>query len=58
MNSACTRFATEALAAEVSIFQLSRLLGASVETIEMHYGHLAATPKTRYATCSRRVVAM
>ena len=34
-------FATEALAAGVSIFQLSRLMGASVETIEMHYGHLA-----------------
>jgi integrase len=34
-------FASEALAAGVSIFQLSRLMGASVETIEMHYGHLA-----------------
>ncbi len=34
-------FATEALAAGVSIFQLSRLMGASVETIEAHYGHLA-----------------
>lgn len=34
-------FATEALAAGVSIFQLSRLMGASVETIEMHYGHMA-----------------
>jgi len=33
-------FASEALAAGVSIFQLSRLMGASVETIEMHYGHL------------------
>ena len=34
-------FATEALAAGVSIFQLSRLMGASVTTIERHYGHLA-----------------
>jgi integrase len=34
-------FATEALAAGVSIFQLSRLMGASVKTIEDHYGHLA-----------------
>jgi hypothetical protein len=25
----------------VSILQLSRLMGASVETIEMHYGQLA-----------------
>lgn len=33
-------FASEALAAGVSIFQLSRLMGASVETIERHYGHL------------------
>ena len=34
-------FATEALAAGVSIFQLARLMGASVKTIERHYGHLA-----------------
>ena len=34
-------FASEAFAAGVSIFQLSRLMGASVETIEMHYGHPA-----------------
>jgi integrase len=33
-------FASEALAGRVSIFQLSRLMGASVETIEAHYGHL------------------
>lgn len=33
-------FATNALAAGVSIFQLSRLMGASVATIERHYGHL------------------
>jgi integrase len=34
-------FATEALAAGVSIFELSRLMGASVKTIDRHYGHLA-----------------
>jgi site-specific recombinase XerD len=34
-------FATEALAAGVSIFQLSRLMGASVKTIDKTYGHLA-----------------
>jgi len=34
-------FATEALAAGVTLFQLSRLMGASVETIDAHYGHLA-----------------
>jgi integrase len=33
-------FATEALAAGVSIFRLARLMGASVETIDRHYGHL------------------
>jgi integrase len=34
-------FATEALAAGVSIFELSRLMGASVRTIDRTYGHLA-----------------
>jgi integrase len=34
-------FATEALAAGVSIFELARLMGASVKTIDKHYGHLA-----------------
>jgi integrase len=34
-------FATEAFAAGVSIFQLARLMGASVATIDKHYGHLA-----------------
>lgn len=33
-------FASEALSAGVSIFELSRLMGATVETIETHYGHL------------------
>jgi integrase len=34
-------FATEALAARMSIFQLARVMGASVKTIDKHYGHLA-----------------
>jgi integrase len=34
-------FATEALAAGISIFELARLMGASVTTIDKHYGHLA-----------------
>ena len=34
-------FATEALAAGVSIFELSRVMGDSVKTIDKHYGHLA-----------------
>jgi len=33
-------FASQALAAGVSIFQLARLMGASVEMIDRHYGHL------------------
>jgi integrase len=33
-------FATEALAAGVSIFELARLMGASVKTIDDTYGHL------------------
>jgi integrase len=34
-------FATEALANGMSIFQLARVMGASVKTIDKHYGHLA-----------------
>jgi integrase len=34
-------FATEALAAGVSIFQLARLMGTSVKMIDRNYGHLA-----------------
>jgi integrase len=34
-------FATRALAVGISIFELSRLMGASVTTIDRHYGHLA-----------------
>jgi integrase len=34
-------FATEALAAGISIFELARVMGASVKTIDRHHGHLA-----------------
>ena len=34
-------FATEALAAGVSTFELSRVMGTSVEMTDKHYGHLA-----------------
>ena len=34
-------FATEALAAGVSIFELARVMGASVKEIDRTYGHLA-----------------
>jgi integrase len=34
-------FATEALAAGVSIFELARLMGTSVNVIDRTYGHLA-----------------
>jgi integrase len=34
-------FATEALAAGVSIFELARLMGTSVAMIDERYGHLA-----------------
>jgi integrase len=34
-------FATEALASGMSIFQLARVMGTSVKTIDRHYGHLA-----------------
>jgi integrase len=34
-------FATEALASGMSIFQLARVMGASVKTIDKHYWHLA-----------------
>jgi integrase len=35
-------FATEALAAGVSIFELARLMGTSVKEIDKTYGHLAS----------------
>jgi integrase len=34
-------FATEALAAGISTFELSRLMGTSIAMIDRHYGHLA-----------------
>jgi integrase len=34
-------FATEALAAGISIFELARIMGASVKEIDRTYGHLA-----------------
>jgi integrase len=34
-------FATEALAARITIFELSRLMGTSAEMIDRRYGHLA-----------------
>jgi integrase len=34
-------FATEALAAGISIFELARVMGASVKEIDRTYGHLA-----------------
>ena len=34
-------FATEALAAGVSTFELSRVMGTSLAMIDKHYGHLA-----------------
>jgi len=33
-------FASNALHAGISLFELSRYMGASVRVIEMHYGHL------------------
>jgi integrase len=40
-------FATEALAGGMWIFQLARLMGASVKTIDKHYGHLAHDSEDR-----------
>jgi integrase len=34
-------FATEALAAGISTFELSRVIGTSIAMIDRHYGHLA-----------------
>ena len=33
-------FASEALTAGISIFELARVMGASVKTVDKHYGHL------------------
>ena len=43
-------FATEALAATISTFELSRLMGTSIAMIDRHYGHL-----TRDAEESMRI---
>jgi integrase len=40
-------FATEALAAGVSIFELARLMGTSVAMIDRTYGHLATDTDER-----------
>lgn len=40
-------FATEALAAGISTFELSRLMGSSIEMIERTYGHLAQDSEQR-----------
>ena len=51
-------FATEALAAGVSIFELARLMGTSVAMIDRTYGHLARDSedaiRTRLETRSAR----
>ena len=51
-------FATEALAAGVSIFEMARLIGASVKVIDDTYGHLARdseeTIRTRLDARTRR----
>jgi hypothetical protein len=39
-------FATEALAAGISIFELARLMGTSVAMIDERYGHLARDSAT------------
>jgi integrase len=43
-------FATEALAAGVSIFELARLMGTSVKMIDRTYGHLARDSETAIRT--------
>jgi hypothetical protein len=40
-RTTCATPLHEALAAGVSIFELSRLMGSSVAVIDRHYGHLA-----------------
>jgi integrase len=51
-------YATFALRAGVSIFDLSRFMGASLAMIDKHYGHLAATaasmpPRSSMPTLAR-----
>jgi integrase len=40
-------FATEALAAGVSMFELTEIMGTSVEMLQKHYGHLASDSHDR-----------
>ena len=51
-------FASEALAAGVSVFKLARVMGTSVAMIERHYGALldgaAPSPSPHDSTRSRR----
>lgn len=45
-------FASNALAAGISLYELSRYMGASVRVLEMHYAHLSRTPKKPRARSS------
>jgi integrase len=45
-------FATFALRAGISTFDLSRYMGASLKMIDRHYGHLAATDANTRSACS------
>src|SRR6266540_493505 len=45
-------FATFALRAGISTFDLSRYMGASLTMIDRHYGHLPATDANMRSTCS------
>jgi len=50
-------FASDALAAGVSVFALARLMGTSVQMVERHYGHAArwgCGGRRHPARCSRR----
>ena len=47
-------FATEAFAAGISTFELSRLMGSSIEMIERTYGHLARDSERRSGRAWRR----
>ena len=45
-------FATFALRAGISTFDLSRYMGASLTMIDRHYAHLAATDANTRSSCS------
>jgi integrase len=42
-------FASNALAAGISLYELSRFMGASVRVLEMHYAHLVPDAETPLA---------